>query len=98
MTAKDNYGSTPLHQVSQSPDGGVELTQFLVEHGANPTVLDKDGSTPLHLASLSGNVDLAQFLIKYGANTTAQDRGWRTLLWLFLIFIFCSILFYFRLI
>jgi ankyrin repeat protein len=98
VTAKDNHRSTPLHQVSQPSDGDVELAQFLVEHGANTTVQDEDGSTPLHLASRSGNVDLAQFLIEHGANTTAQDRDWRTLLLLFLIFIFCSISFCFGLI
>src|SRR5712691_8424181 len=36
-------GRTPLHQASLN--GHVEIVDFLVEHGADPTAQDKDGRT-----------------------------------------------------
>jgi ankyrin repeat protein len=45
-------------------------------HGANVTIQDDDGSTPLHEASVSGYVDLARLLIEHGADVMAQNtRG-----------------------
>jgi len=48
--------------------------QFLVEHGADPTVQDKDGWTPLHLASQNGHIGVVQFHVEHGADPTAQDK------------------------
>jgi len=56
----------------------MELAQILIEHGADTTAQTKDGSTPLHLASLSGHIGLAQFLVKCGADTKAQDKNGST--------------------
>jgi ankyrin repeat protein len=51
MTARDEYGSTPLHRASKC--GHVDLAQFLVEHGgANVSAKDKDRATPSPLHSI----------------------------------------------
>jgi ankyrin repeat protein len=54
----------------------VDLPRFLIEHGADATVQDEDGSTPLHQAAYSynGNADLARFLIEHGADVTTADK------------------------
>ena len=46
---QDEYEKAPLHQASNGSH--LELAQFLVEHGADPTAQDKFGWTPLRLAS-----------------------------------------------
>jgi ankyrin repeat protein len=43
----------------------VDLTQFLVEHGADVTVQNKDRGSLLHMASERGNLDFAQFLVEH---------------------------------
>jgi ankyrin repeat protein len=80
VTAQDNNGSTPLHQLSGSNSGNVELATFFVEHGADVTAQDKNRSTPLHkvLELRRGNVDLARFLVEHGAEVTAQDKDGST--------------------
>ena len=57
---------TPLHLASH-----VGLAHFLVEHVANAEAQDKDGRTPLHLASLNGQVDLARILVEHSAELAA---------------------------
>jgi ankyrin repeat protein len=51
-----------------------------VEHGADATARDKDGTTLLHHASRSGRVDLARLLVEHGADATTQDKDGMTLL------------------
>jgi len=55
----------------------VDIVRFLVELGADVTAQDKDGSTPLHQASNSGEVDLARFLVEHGADATALTKQGR---------------------
>ena len=49
-----------------------------IERGAGVTAQDKDGETPLHLASLMGRVEVALTLIERGADVTAQDKDGKT--------------------
>src|SRR6267142_2301370 len=73
-----NDNSTPLHLASIK--GHVQVTRFLVEHGADATARAKHEETPLHRASQGGHVDLAHFLVEHGADTTARDAaGWTPL-------------------
>ena len=57
---------------------------MLLEHGSDVTAQNKDGSTPLHLAStLSGypteeRAETARILLEGGADVTAQDKDGRT--------------------
>jgi hypothetical protein len=47
-----------LHLASQN--GHVEVAQFLVEHGADPSVQDKDGCPPLRSESPGGHIETVQ--------------------------------------
>jgi ankyrin repeat protein len=47
---------------------------MLIERGADVTAQNKDGQTPLHLASQMGQVDVARMLIERGADVTAQNN------------------------
>ncbi len=59
-------------------NGDAAGARLLLEHGANPNLPNKVGSTPLHDAALSGNhsegtKDLIEVLLKHGANINAVD-------------------------
>jgi ankyrin repeat protein len=80
VTAQDEDGLTPLHQLSRSPPGKVDVARFLVEHGADVTAQDNHGSTALHQAVRNGSVDLARLLIEHSAGLETQDKkGWTAL-------------------
>ena len=53
---------------------------LLIEHGADATAQNNDGTTPLHHMSEWGDVDVDQLLIKHGADATAQSNDGMTLL------------------
>jgi ankyrin repeat protein len=53
-------GSTPLHETAHT--GSLELTTFLLEHGANPTAVDGQGRTPEAVARERGHTAVADLL------------------------------------
>ena len=56
------------------------MGRLLLEHRADATVQQKDGWTPLHLASNAGYEDIARLLLEHGTDATAQDEnGWAPL-------------------
>ncbi|KAJ7028077.1 hypothetical protein C8F04DRAFT_1399130 [Mycena alexandri] len=52
--------------------GHLQMTQLLVEHGANINVGSKYCGTPLHCASYNGHQTIVQLLIEHGANLNVQ--------------------------
>lgn len=46
----------------------------MIENGVNVNVQLQDGTTPLHLSSLSGKLGIIKALILNGANINAQDK------------------------
>jgi ankyrin repeat protein len=51
---------------------------MILERGADPTVQDKDGRTPFHLASRLGTCGSVRMILKQGADPTVQDKDGRT--------------------
>ena len=49
MNATDKWGFTPLHEAAQK--GRTQLCALLLAHGADPTLKNQEGQTPLDLAS-----------------------------------------------
>jgi ankyrin repeat protein len=64
-------GRLPAPLSEASFIGDTDLTQFLVEHGADVSAEREDASTRQRLASSRSHVDLAQFFIEQGANAIA---------------------------
>ena len=58
-------GLTPLQEICQ--EGGqhaLDKARILVTHGADTRLTSRDGWSPLHLASFSGNTPLMMFMLK----------------------------------
>ena len=53
--------------------GDIKLTEDLLKK-TNPNVQDKEGNTPLHIASKKGYEKIVELLIEYGANPNAINR------------------------
>ncbi len=55
------------------PDARLAAVKYLVEEvGADVTVADKQGYTPLHGAALTTNIDVMAYLMAMGADVTAR--------------------------
>ena len=55
--------------------GSLILTEFLIEHcNVNIDSQDKNGQTPLMIASERGYLDIVKYLIEKGANTEAKTK------------------------
>lgn len=75
INSKDyNTGESALHIVTAGRD--MQWLAFLLSRGADPNIRNRDGQTPLALASMLGWTDGARLLISQGANVNAtNDRG-----------------------
>jgi len=51
----------------------VEVTRMLIDHGAEPDIRLKDGSTPLHVAARFNSAAVAEVLLHSGANPLLVD-------------------------
>ncbi|NJL27641.1 MAG: hypothetical protein HC897_06935 [Thermoanaerobaculia bacterium] len=52
--------------------GNRELTDLLIEHGADPDLPDEKQWRPIHAASVNGSVDVVARLVKAGAHLAAK--------------------------
>ena len=68
-------GVTPLLAATKDCyDGRVEAVMTLIANGANVTLADGAGNTPLHFAALTRDPAVAQSLIDAGADVNAINR------------------------
>jgi ankyrin repeat protein len=72
-------GQTPFHLASLgiwSPDldsGHADIARILIERGAGVSAQDKDGRTPMYLASQAGQLKVIRMLLAHGADASAQN-------------------------
>ena len=52
----------------------AKYVKLLVDHGADVTALDITHSTPLHVASSSGDLEMVRILVEGGADVNAQNE------------------------
>lgn len=69
-------GETALHFATQRRD--TLWVRFLTEKGANPNIADKNGVTPLQIASNLGFVDGVEVLLKAGADVDVTSSTGET--------------------
>jgi ankyrin repeat protein len=67
-------GLTLLHCAADM--GHVDMTKYLLDHGAQIHPRDDDGLTPLHLACIGGHIEVIDLLVSRGAYyNTRDDQG-----------------------
>jgi len=74
MNAQEYVTMTPLVCTSEYFKSG-SAAQLLLEHGASVHTRNKDGRTPLHLASEHELYDVVALLMTFGADVDAQDNN-----------------------
>uniref|UniRef100_A0A8I3SA04 Ankyrin repeat domain 26 n=1 Tax=Canis lupus familiaris TaxID=9615 RepID=A0A8I3SA04_CANLF len=52
----------------------VECARFLLEHGADPNIMDNEGNTALHYATLMENLPMAEKLLLHKADIEAKNK------------------------
>ncbi|KAH9061940.1 ankyrin repeat-containing domain protein [Lactarius vividus] len=66
VDAVDDWGETPLHDVSKGEydheEVGVDVARVLLEHGANVNIKSRSGKTPLDLVSRRRRPELTRLL------------------------------------
>lgn len=67
----DLDGSTALHLAVQT--GSKEVSQVLIQYGADMNCQNKSLQTPLYLAAVGGHQDVLKMLISQGADVNARD-------------------------
>ncbi|KIY32235.1 hypothetical protein I305_05185 [Cryptococcus gattii E566] len=60
INSRDEFGYTPLHLAADR--GYPEMTKLLLEFGADKSLKDQDGQTPLILAQISSRDDITAIL------------------------------------
>lgn len=76
IVANNLFMVTPLH--SASAISNYEITETLLNSGANPNAKQMNGVTPLHSAAHHGQSELAKLLIKQGAEVNAETVDGKT--------------------
>ena len=54
-------GFTALHLAAQN--GHVSIARELLDHGADPTVVNEKGAAPLHIAAAYGRLEVLELLL-----------------------------------
>jgi len=68
--AKNEYGSTPLHNAATK-----EIAELLITNGADINAKINDGSSPLLSAAMNGHKEVAELLIEKGADVNARSES-----------------------
>jgi HEAT repeat protein len=76
-TAQSKERNTPLHLGALQ--GGFEVVRLLLEHGANPNLLNAAGDTPLH-AAIAGDeeIEVVKALVEGGARLDIPNQDGMT--------------------
>lgn len=65
VDVRDKWGGTALGRAVYGKDGTVDLVRLLVEYGADPTIENNKGTSPLALAQRTRKAD---YLALFGAD------------------------------
>jgi ankyrin repeat protein len=78
--ARNSMLIRPLHAATAQSDQQVALTitERLLAAGADASVKQQGGWTPLHAAAANGNLELIQLLLRHGAEPCAKNDDGKT--------------------
>jgi ankyrin repeat protein len=72
INARSNYGYTALSVAAASP-GNLPTVLLLLDKGADPKAVDKDGVGPLWLACARGDSEIVKELLRHGADPNEKQ-------------------------
>ena len=72
VNATDKWAFTPLHEAAQK--GRTQLCALLLAHGADPTMKNQEGQTPLDLATVSLHVKIISIAF-YSVSDDSKFQG-----------------------
>lgn len=79
VDAETDSGPTPMRYAvwgsGKHPEAAIEITQILIDAGADSNRTAEDGFTPLHESALRGSTDIAKLLIANGNDVNQQISG-----------------------
>jgi len=70
-TCKDRLGCTPLYRAAEN--GHVGVVEYLLDHGADLSRVDKNGWTALHKSAGNGHTPVVELLVSRGADVNKAD-------------------------
>ncbi|MCX7027517.1 MAG: ankyrin repeat domain-containing protein [Spirochaetes bacterium] len=73
VDAKNNLGEAPLHIAVRK--GYVAGARLLLDHQADPNILDGNGNTPLHLVTSSSGLVMTKLLLEKKAKPAIADSN-----------------------
>lgn len=68
--------STPMHWATRQ--GHIGIVVLLLQHGANPEILDGEGCASIHLAGQFGFSAILAYFVAKGINVNFQDKNGMT--------------------
>jgi ankyrin repeat protein len=71
-------GETALHAAVET--GNIEITEYLLTHGAKANIRDAKKRTPLMMLDEDATPELVNLLLRFGAKTTPIDKDKNTIL------------------
>ncbi len=78
INSQDDFGATPLHWAGIR--GQVEISMYLIEHGADVNIKESHGAPPLHWAAHCDHTDVIRALISKGSKVDEKNMMGRTAL------------------
>ncbi|CAG1996036.1 unnamed protein product [Fusarium graminearum] len=78
VNAQDLLARTALHYMCLHDAGRLDVAQWLLDYGADPSMTARDGSTPLHYAAMRGDEKKTRMLIEAGSTVDTSDLAGRS--------------------